>query len=344
MRPTPRITWLCAGFALLFFSLVSRAAEPAADMLKAAEAFLGSLTPEQKAKAVFPFDHAERENWIFVPHAREGLPLKVMSTDQRELVSALLRSALSAGGVNRVESIRALENVLKEIEGPNGANVRDPMLHYVTIFGTPGDRATWGWRYEGHHVSLNFTIATGRLTAVTPSFFGDNPAEVKSGPLAGRRALPEEEDLGRGLVKSLDEAQRHTAIVADKAPTEIITSNSKRADPLSPAGLAVGQMTPAQKDQFLALLKVYTGRYRADIGDNALAKIMAAGWDKVHFAWSGGLEKGQGHYYRIQGPTFLVEYDNTQNNANHIHTTWRDFNGDFGRDVLAEHLKAEHGK
>ena len=175
MRTTPRIACFCAGFALLFSTPVSRAADPSVDMVKAAQAFLGSLTAEQKAKAVFPFDHAERENWIFVPHAREGLPLKVMSTGQRERVASLLRSALSTGGVTRVESIRALENVLKEIEGPNGAMVRDPMLHYVTIFGTPGDRNTWGWRYEGHHVSLNFTIATGRLTAVTPSFSATIP-------------------------------------------------------------------------------------------------------------------------------------------------------------------------
>ena len=165
---------------------------------------------------------------------------------------------------------------------------------------------------------------------------------MKSGPLAGKRTLPEEEDLGRAFVQSLDATQRRIAVIAEKAPTEIVTSNSKRADPLSPAGLAVAQMTTAQKEQFLALLKVYTGRYRADIGDNAIAKIMAAGWDKVHFAWAGGLEKGQGHYYRIQGPTFLVEYDNTQNNANHIHTAWRDFNGDFGRDVLGQHLAREH--
>jgi hypothetical protein len=342
MRLTPRIVF--AGVALLLSVTLSRAADPAADMLKAAQAFLASLSPEQKAKTVFPFAHAERENWIFVPHARQGLPLKAMSDTQRELALALLRSALSAGGVTRVESIRALENVLKEIEGPNGAMVRDPMLHYVTLFGAPGDRATWGWRYEGHHVSLNFTIINGRLAAVTPSFLGDNPAEVRSGPLAGRRTLPEEEDLGRALVKSLDEAERRIAIFSDKAPGEIITSNNQRIDPLSPAGLAVAQMTPAQRDQLLALVNVYIGRYRADIGGDALAKIMAAGWEKVHFAWAGGLEKGQGHYYRIQGPTFLVEYDNTQNNANHIHTVWRDFNGDFGRDVLAEHYAEEHAR
>ena len=137
---------------------------------------------------------------------------------------------------------------------------------------------------------------------------------------------------------------RRTAIFAEKSPNEIATSNNKRIDPLAPAGLAVAQMTPAQNAQCLALLKVYLDRYRADIGDDALAKIRAAGWEKVRFAWAGGMEKGQGHYYRLQGPTFLVEYDNTQNNANHIHTVWRDFNGDFGRDVLAAHYAKDHAK
>ena len=340
MRISPRIVF--AGLALLFTSALSRAAEPAADMLKAAQAFLSALTPEQKAKAVFPFDHAERENWIFVPRLREGLPLKVMSEPQRELALTLLRSALGQRGVMRTESIRALENVLREIEGSTGTMVRDSVLYYFTIFGTPGEKTTWGWRYEGHHVSLNFTIIDGRLNAVTPSFMGDNPAEVKSGPMIGKRTLPEEEDLGRALVKSLDDAQRHTAVFAEKSPNDIVTGNSKRVEPLAPAGLAIAQMTPAQSEQCLALLKIYLERYRTEISDDSLAKIRAAGWDKVHFAWAGGLEKGQAHYYRIQGPTFLVEYDNTQNNANHIHTVWRSFAGDFGRDVLAEHLAREH--
>ncbi|MSU25003.1 MAG: DUF3500 domain-containing protein [Opitutus sp.] len=342
MRPTSRRV---GGLLALFLvALVARAAEPAADMLKAAQAFLSTLSPEQTAKAVFPFAHAERENWIFVPHAREGLSLKVMSEPQRELALTLLRSALSQRGTMRTESIRALENVLREIEGPKGTNVRDSGLYYFTIFGSPGAQATWGWRYEGHHCSLNFTLVDGRLTAVTPSFMGDNPAEVKTGPMAGKRTLPEEEDLGRALIKALDDRQRGVAIFAEKSPNDIVTGNSKRANPLAPAGLAVAQMTPAQSEQCLGLLKLYLDRYRAEIGTDALAKIRAAGWEKVHFAWAGGLEKGQGHYYRIQGPTFLVEYDNTQNNANHIHTAWRDFSGDFGRDVLAEHLARDHAK
>lgn len=342
MRPTPRR--VCGLLALFLVTIVARAAEPAADMLKTAQAFLAALTPEQKAKAVFPFTHAERENWIFVPKVREGLPLKVMSETQRELALALVRSALSQRGTLRTEAIRALDEVLREIEGPKGTQVRDSTLYYFTIFGEPGAKATWGWRYEGHHCSLNFTIIDGKLTAVTPSFMGDNPAEVKSGPMAGKRTLPEEEDLGRALVKALDESQRRTAIFAEKAPNDIVTSNSKRADPLAPVGLAVAQMTPAQNEQCLALLKVYLERYRAEIGNDALAKIRAAGWDKVRFGWAGGLEKGDPHYYRLQGPTFLVEYDNTQNNANHIHTAWRDFSGDFGRDVLAEHLARDHAK
>jgi len=333
---------LLVALVLLSGAVPARAHEPVRDMLDAATAFLTALTPEQKAKASYPLTDAERENWYFIPKDRAGLWFQAMTPAQHDLALALLRSGLSQRGYAKAEAIMALENVLKELE--SGAARRDPTHYYVTIFATPAAGASWGWRFEGHHISLNFTIVNGEHVSVTPSFLGSNPAEVRSGPKQGLRVLGEEEDLGHALVNSLDDAQRRVAVVDVKAPGEMITSNNHRADPLAPAGLAVAQMTPPQREQFLALLKLYITRYRGEIADEALAKIMAAGWEKVHFAWAGGLGKTDGHYYRIQGPTFLIEYDKTQNDANHTHTVWRDFAGDFGRDLLREHYEKDHAK
>lgn len=338
MSLLPRQLVLCASF---FISLVTlRAHAPAVDMLDAAGKFLTSLSPDQTTKAVYKLTDAERENWFFVPIARSGLPLKQMSAAQQDLALALLRTGLGHAGAARAEAIMSLENVLKELE--NGAARRDPTLYYVTIFGTPAANASWGWRFEGHHLSFNFTVVDGAHVFFTPSFIGSNPGEVRSGPKKGLRVLGEEDDLGRALVKSLDEAQRKIAVYADKAPGEIITSNHRSAELLSPAGLPFAQMTPAQRDQLLVLLKLYLNRYRPETAAESLAKITAAGLDQVCFAWAGGFERGDGNYYRLQGPTFLIEFDNTQNDANHIHTVFRDFKDDFGRDLLAEHYAKDH--
>jgi Protein of unknown function (DUF3500) len=338
MRFTPR--FLFAALGLAFAATTVRAHAPASDMLEAANAFIGSLSPPQKAAALYPLTSAQRETWYFIPITRAGLPFKQMTDAQHALALALLRSGLSQSGFVRTESIIALENVLKELE--NGAARRDPTHYYVTIFATPSATQSWGWRFEGHHLSLNFTVVDGSHVFITPSFFGTNPADVPSGPKKGLRVLGEEEDLGRAFMKSLDQAQRAAALISNQSPDEIFTSNRPRAEPLSPAGLTVAHLQPAQRDQLLALLKLYAARYRTEIADAAVADIMASGWEKVSFAWAGGLEPGMGHYYRIQGPTFVIEFDNTQNNANHIHTVWRDFKADFGRDPLAEHYAKEH--
>jgi len=342
MRPTPRR--LLPLVALVLAAAVARAHEPVADMLDAAGRFLGALTPEQKATATYPLTAAERENWFFIPRARAGLPLRQLTAAQRDLARALLRSGLSQRGYARAESIMALENVLREIEHDAPPGRRDPTLYYVTIFGAPVAGASWGWRFEGHHLSFNFTIVDGAHVFFTPSFIGSNPAEVRRGPQTGLRVLGEEDDLGRAFVKSLDDAQRKIAVVDTKAPTEVFTSNQPRVDPLAPAGLPAAQMTPAQCDQLLALVRLYATRCRAEIADATLAEIAAAGLDRLCFAWAGGFAPGEGHYYRIQGPTFVVEFDNTQNDANHIHTVWRDFTGDFGHDLLAEHYARAHAR
>ena len=305
-------------------------------MATAANNLLAALSPEQRAQATFALNSDERFNWHFVPQPRAGLPLKEMSPAQKHLAHALVSSALSHRGYYKVSTIMSLEAILYELE--NHAPRRDAELHYVSIFGTPGTNV-WGWRFEGHHLSLNFLARGDTVLATTPSFLGSNPAEVQAGPRAGLRVLAQEEDLGRRLVKSFDAAQRQVSILTNVAPRDIITGDSRKAQALAPAGLPAARMTSPQRDLLKALIWEYLGRNRAEVTEADWAKIQEAGWEKVSFAWAGGLEPGQGHYYRVQGPTFLLEYDNTQNNANHVHAVWRDFANDFGEDALRRHYE-----
>jgi hypothetical protein len=311
-------------------------------MLEAANVLLAALSPEQKNKVSYPLTHKERENWNFVPIARAGLPLKDMTPAQQDLSLALLRTGLSHSGAARAEAIISLENVLRELE--NGAPRRNPTLYYVTVFGTPASDEPWGWRFEGHHLSFNFAVVDGAHVFFTPSFIGSNPAEVRTGPKAGLRVLREEDDLGRAFVLSLDEQQRRIAIFNTKAPSEIITGNDARARPLSPVGISAAQLGPTQREAFFALTKVYLNRWRPELAEGAWAEMTATGEDTLTFAWAGGLERGEANYYRIQSPTHLIEFDNTQNQANHIHTVVRSFKGDFGHDMLADHYATEHAK
>ncbi|HEX2854779.1 MAG TPA: DUF3500 domain-containing protein [Opitutaceae bacterium] len=340
MTPTLRLVSVALG--LLLAATPAFAHAPAVDMLDAAQKFLGSLAPEQAKQATYPLTDPERENWNFVPLARQGLPFKQMNPAQHDLALALLRTGLGQRGIARATAIMSMELVLKELE--NGAARRDPTLYFVTVFGTPSASQSWGWRFEGHHLSFNFTVVDGSHVFFAPSFIGSNPAEVLAGPRKGERVLGEEDDLGRALLKSLDDAQRKEATIAEKAPAEIITLNHKRAEPLTPTGIAASRLTPAQRGQLLELVKVYLARWRPELAEETLAKINAADADKITFAWAGAVERGTANYYRIQGPTFLIEFDNTQNNANHIHSTVRDFKGDFGHDLLAEHYAREHKK
>lgn len=316
-----------------------RAVDPTAAMAAAATAWLQSLDPAQRSQAVFSVGDSERENWHFVPLARKGVNLGAMTDAQRVLALELLAAGLSQRGHLEVEAIIALENVLFAM---SGSARRDAKLYYFTIFGTPGSPAPWGWRVEGHHLSVNFTLADGQISA-TPLFFGANPAEVKIEHVRrGKRVLAVEEDLGRTLVKSFDPIQLRAVLIAERAPDDTLTGNRRQVQPLEPAGLAYAQMTPDQQMQLRALLGHYVGRLRPDMAAAEMQSIASRGWELVHFAWAGSLEKGDGHYYRLQGPAFLIEYDNTQDQANHIHTTWRNFGGDFGRDLLAEHYRRDH--
>jgi len=332
------LTLLCA----LVAGVIVQAQRATTTMLSAANAFLASLTPEQKKQATFAYDADERMHWNFIPDEafpRNGLPIKDMTEPQRKLAMALLQSGLSARGYQTYTSIMALENILRAIEGGQRFK-RDPEAHRFSIFGTPDAKGTWGWRVEGHHISLHFTVANGTTIASTPSFAGTNPAEVRDGAEKGKRVLALQEDTGRSLVMALDATQRTTAVFNTTAPGEIVTNNTLNINPLLPDGLKVSAMTPAQRALLMQVIDAYAGMMTPDVAADRLAKIKAAGIENVAFAWAGPLERGQKHYYRVQGPTFLIEFDNTQNDGNHVHSIWRDFKGDFGRDLLREHLQA----
>ncbi len=316
----------------------------AAAMAGAASRFLASLSSEQRQTATFPFDAAERLRWNFIPtevFPRNGLLLKDMTPEQRALAQALLQTGLSQRGYATYTAIIQLEDVLRLIDSERF--VRDPVLYRVSVFGTPGSQGAWGWRVEGHHVSLHFTVVNGVAVASTPSFAGTNPAEVRTGAQKGTRILGAQEDAGRALVSALDAAQRATAVVAAVAPGEILTENKLDISPLAPAGIKASALTAPQRERLMAIVDAYAGLMAPEIAAERMARLRAAGADNLTFAWAGPLERGQKHYYRVQGPTFLIEFDNTQNDGNHVHSIWRDFNGDFGRDLLREHLRAAHG-
>jgi hypothetical protein len=300
--------------------------------------FLGSLRPEQRARAVFRFEDAERINWHYVPRARRGLPLREMSPEQQELARRILRTALSQRGYVKANTIIELELVLQEMGG--NPRVRDPELYYFSVFGTPGSQEPWGLRAEGHHLSLNVTVVGDSLVATAPAFMGANPAEVRVGSRVGLRALAAEEDLARELIHALDEDQRAAAVIARVAPRDIVTGSAARVAPLSPIGIRVSELSAHQARLLVRLIDEYLDRMAEPLAERRRAALEQTDFGQVAFAWAGALERGRPHYYRIQGPSFLIEYDNSQNGGNHIHTVWRDFDGDFGRDLIREHYRA----
>ncbi len=316
----------------------------AATMQKAATVFLDSLAPDQKARVSFPFESEERMRWHFIPNEmfpRKGLMIKDMNEAQRRLAHDLLRSGLSARGYLKVTSIIELEDILKAIE-TGGKMARNKEEYLFSVFGTPAAKGRWGWRVEGHHISLRFAVADGAVAgniASSPMFLGSNPAEVQDGPKKGQRVLADEEDAGRALVLALPADLQKQAIVNPVAPGDILTMNKNDITPLPDQGVLYGAMGSQQQALLIKLIEAYTSTMETDLAAERMAKIKSAGIEKVRFAWLGETEKGKKHYYSVQGPTFLIEYDNTQNNGNHIHSVWRDFNGDFGRDLLREHLR-----
>jgi hypothetical protein len=311
-------------------------------MTQAAQHFLASLTPEQRTQATFAFQEDERLNWHYIPKERKGLPLLEMTMPQKALAHALLSAGLSQQGYIKAVTIMSLDDILRIMENDDG-NRRNPEKYYFTVFGEPSDTGTWGFRVEGHHLSQNFTVVNGKV-ADTPSFFGANPAEVREGPRKGLRTLAAEEDLGRDLMESLTPEEKKVAIVTADAYKDILTEASRKAALAGqPSGLSAAKMSKKQFELLQTLISNYAQNVPDQLAQARMEQLKKAGTN-VFFAWAGVEQRGGPHYYRIQTPTFLIEYDNTQNNANHIHSVWRDFNGDFGLDLLAMHYKASHGR
>jgi hypothetical protein len=335
------------GFTRVLLSLLvgllmpvppSNAADALSERLStAASAFLATLAPAERAKVQLAFDSDERFNWFYIPKEREGLPLKQMTPAQQKAALHLIETGLSQKGYSKAQAIRALDLVLAEIE--KDPVRRDPEKYYLTLFGEPSATGTWGMRWEGHHISLHWTLVNGIAIATTPQFFGSNPAEVRDGPQKGTRVLGAEEDLGRALVTALTADQKTVAVLAAEAPNDILTTNTRKAAIQENTGLAYKDMTTAQRGMLLTLIDEYASTQPKAQAAERVAKLKKAGLDGVKFGWMGGIEKGAPHYYRVQGPTFLIEYDCVQNGANHIHAVWRDFDGDFGVDLLEQHYK-----
>lgn len=310
----------------------------ATEMAELAQTFLTSLDDNGRSSASFPLTSPERENFHYVPIDRKGLVFKSMTDTQRSAAMNLLHSGLSNMGAEKVHQIMALESVLHELE--NQAPHRDSELYYVSIFGDP-NQLPWGWRFEGHHLSINQTITDDGISG-TPLFFGANPGHVAAGKHAGLRVLGTEEDKGRAFVSALPPAQREQAIINSTAIREILTGQKSEVTPLDNRGLPYSELSAPLQKQLRDLLQYYLDRHEEPIAQAALDRIKANGLKNLVFAWAGSTQLGEKHYYRIQGPTFVIEYANTQNKANHHHTAFRDFTHDFGRDVLLEHYRKSH--
>lgn len=304
---------------------------------QAAIEFVNSLSNTQKAQTLFPFNEMSRYEWHYLPAAmspRTGLAIKDMDSAQKIKAHQLLKSFLSEKGYVKSETIMSNEYLLKQMEPGNGS-IRIPENYYIAVYGNPAD-TVWGWKISGHHLTLNYTMVNGQL-AFAPFFFGIYPAEVKEGENKGRRVLKEEEDLGFQLVNSLNDAQKQQCIFQLKAFEEIVTTNAKNVKPLDAVGIYAKDLHTEQKIILNKLIVAYLSSMPDDIARKRMQRITTEDMDAIQFGWAGGLVAGEPHYYRVQGKTFLIEFDNTQANANHIHTVWRDFHGDFGEDLLWEH-------
>lgn len=319
--------------------------------LLATQIFLKTLDKEKLPRALFPYDTNERRTWFFIPIERKGLPIIDMNEEQKNAAINLVKATLSESASKTTLAIMQLEIILKQIEklAPEN-NRRHPGKFYFSVFGTPDAQKLWGWRIEGHHISLNFSSENGKVISGTPLFLGSNPAIVPEGyPQAGLQLIKQEETLGIDLLHSFSEEQLKKVILSDKSPVEILSSNSAhilRSDTLK-TGISFTEMNKNQQEKLIKLISFYVERYPFGFANEFMEKIEKAGFDKLTFTWMGAKEAkigNGGHYYRIQNPVLFLEYDNTQNNANHIHTVIRDLTNDFGEDMLRKHYAQEHKK
>ncbi len=328
-------------------STASRAVAVAAEMAEAANGFVDSLDGGQRAVATFPFAGDERYLWHYTPVERNGLRLKDMTAAQRAAAFRMMNTALSAHGARKAREIIELEAILDEWEGIQNDRMhwlRDPEIYYFSVFGEPGGEEPWGWRAGGHHIGIHATVIANTYVSVLPLFLGANPAEVRHGEHMGVRTLAEEEDLARDLLGRLDAEQKALAIVDPIAPDDILTKNYRVADPdeIPVGGITLAELRDGQRDGLIRLLRHYVDRKAADLAENEWRKIELDGLDGVRFLWAGPETRGEGHYYAVAGPAFVIEYDNTQNEANHIHSVMRNYSGDWGEDLLAAHYERGH--
>jgi hypothetical protein len=335
------ITIILALIAGNFISCHSQSSATEHKKMRAsAVSFLKTLSSKQKEKAQFAFTDEERYNWHFVPKPRKGIQLKELDDKQLRAAYNLLHTGLSDSGFNKTTSIIQLENILRVVENRAPEDdYRDPGKYYFSIFGDPVKDSIWGWRLEGHHISFNFSSENNKIVSGTPSFLGSNPAIVLSGLEKGKYILKDEAELALAMLNALDAEQKNTAIIQSTAPADIITANARKAMINDTKGISYGQLNSSQQKIFLQLLSIYIYRYTRLFAMQMMKDIETAGLANLRFAWAGDQQTGVGHphYYRIQGPTIIIEYDNTQNNANHIHTVIRDLKNDFGGDELLEH-------
>lgn len=313
-------------------------------MTEACSNFLNSLNSDQKAKTVYSYLDGERIFWYYPPLNRHGLPLREMDAKQRQLAYAVMASGLTDKSYEQAKLIIEHEDILGplEVEQDKVTFLRDTERYYFTIFGEPGGSDPWGWRVEGHHVCLNYSIWNDKVIAVTPFFFGANPAEVRKGPKNGLRILGDREDLAFELMESLDAGQQSKAIIYDEAPLDILTYNSSKVSLPREEGLPASRMSGTQQEMLMALVTLYVSQVRSDVAQERLDVFKTDGIDGIHLAWAGPVDKSKAHYYRLHGGDFLVEFDNRQDGANHIHSVYRDVENDFASDVLRQHLLLYH--
>jgi hypothetical protein len=333
--------WLPALLWALPFSVATAWANAAAapSASAAARELIEATAESARGKLMQPFSDVARSDWHYTPRSRTGVAWRDMNAAQRAATTRLLRSALTDSGLDKVRAIMALEIALRQLE--TFGSSRDPENYALVIFGTPSEQAQhWGFRIEGHHLSLHFTLQGDRHVATLPQFMGANPAVVPrdidpGGPRKGTRVLGREEDLARELLSSLNGEQRAAALFDTKPYGDIVTRNAKKLSPLSPVGVKLSELSPPRQAQLLALITALADHLRPELVEARLSRVRAGGLESIRFGWAGSLVPGEPHYFRIQSATFLIEFDNS--GGNHIHSVWRDFAGDWGRDLLSEH-------
>ena len=324
----------------------SKAPDTIKRMADAASAFLASLGKEELVKATFPFAGDERYEWHYTPVGRNGLLISDMTGHQTNLAYKMMETGYSASGYAMARQIIRLETILGEYESmTNNVSSWDRLeeRYWFSVFGEPGSSEPWGWRVGGHHIGIVASVVGNNEVSIHPLFFGSNPAEVKHGEHKGQRTLAEEEDWARTLVTEMTDSQRSVAIVDPVAPADILTTVVRAVDPnMTPAGIPIGDLNDGQRESLVKLIRHYVFRAADEMAQNYWSQLESEGWDSLHFAWAGPLERWQGHYYNIRHDRFVIEYDNTQNGANHIHSVLRDYTHDFGEDLLAAHYHAAH--